>query len=441
VYHHCGRTGAGLFDLMIAAGDVLPMAVVTEGGPDNLSDVTEYLKSLRVADPFSEIKGWQSLKVEWAEWGRKRGWTPEQYYIRGLEAIRHKIYAKWPNIRAYLTYIYGNNGDPLWLSHDDNWEPLLVQYETVKISSEIPIMVILNPVPKPMNAGVGVRVRMSTGYKLRTGNGTQYTEIRVVPINEFVTRYENTALPSSTGDAFTWEYIETTNGSGWMASQGQFIHAELDLQLGMPVAFIYNLTGKFNDARSYGKHEGLDFAPVSQQPGGLILAAHDGIARVGTDAEGYGSYVKVISPEGYITWYGHLSERLVAGGVAVKKYQPIGRVGSSGNSTGVHLHFTLAWPGKGLSGYVVADVIDPTPYFVAPPVAVVVDNSTELAAATAEIIRLISVNQTLDAESDTLVAKLEAREATMKVVADGLRLHDGAIEQFFTALEAHTETM
>jgi murein DD-endopeptidase MepM/ murein hydrolase activator NlpD len=40
----------------------------------------------------------------------------------------------------------------------------------------------------------------------------------------------------------------------------------------------------------------------------------------------------------------------------------VGRAGTTGRSTGVHLHFALQYFGHGLSGYVINDVVDPAPY-------------------------------------------------------------------------------
>lgn len=56
---------------------------------------------------------------------------------------------------------------------------------------------------------------------------------------------------------------------------------------------------------------------------------------------GYGRYIKVEHDYGYKTAYGHLSSIAVSVGEYVEKGQLIGRVGSSGYSTGPHLHFEV----------------------------------------------------------------------------------------------------
>ena len=86
-------------------------------------------------------------------------------------------------------------------------------------------------------------------------------------------------------------------------------------------------------------HRAVDIAaPV----GTVVTAADRGvIIRAGWNSQGYGQFVIVDHNIDYITLYAHLSEVLVNEGDVVAQGQPIGRVGSSGNSTGPHLHFEV----------------------------------------------------------------------------------------------------
>ena len=85
-------------------------------------------------------------------------------------------------------------------------------------------------------------------------------------------------------------------------------------------------------------HYGTDFAANA---GTVIHAFADGtVLEAGTDS-GYGNYVKLDHGNGYITLYGHCSELSVSAGETVARGQPIALVGSTGQSTGPHLHFEL----------------------------------------------------------------------------------------------------
>jgi len=86
-------------------------------------------------------------------------------------------------------------------------------------------------------------------------------------------------------------------------------------------------------------HEGLDIAVPS---GTRVGAAADGIVTLtGHDVGHYGTAVFIDHQNGYITHYGHLSKICVRTGQRVKAYQMIARSGSTGRSTGPHLHFTI----------------------------------------------------------------------------------------------------
>ncbi len=86
-------------------------------------------------------------------------------------------------------------------------------------------------------------------------------------------------------------------------------------------------------------HTGMDLVEPFGSP---IYAADDGmVALVGSSSSGYGNYVVIAHSGGLDTLYGHLSAALVKAGQAVTQGQTIGLEGSTGNSTGPHLHFEL----------------------------------------------------------------------------------------------------
>ena len=100
---------------------------------------------------------------------------------------------------------------------------------------------------------------------------------------------------------------------------------------------------------------GIDWALLM---GTIITAAHDGtVLSIANDATGYGKHIRIKDETGeYITIYAHLQIISVAAGQKVKAGQPIGVSGTSGYSTGPHLHFELRKKNK---------AIDPSPYLVA----------------------------------------------------------------------------
>ena len=86
-------------------------------------------------------------------------------------------------------------------------------------------------------------------------------------------------------------------------------------------------------------HPGVDYGcPV----GTPILASDDGyVSMVRDQPNGYGKYIMVAHKDGYQTLYAHLSVLGARIGQAVKKGDVIGYSGTSGNSTGPHLHFEM----------------------------------------------------------------------------------------------------
>jgi murein DD-endopeptidase MepM/ murein hydrolase activator NlpD len=100
-------------------------------------------------------------------------------------------------------------------------------------------------------------------------------------------------------------------------------------------------------------HHGID---LKVQTGDTIYAAFDGKVRVcDYERRGYGYYVVLRHPNGLETVYGHLSHFLVSDNEVVRSGQPIALGGSTGRSTGSHLHFELRFLGRSINP---ADVID-----------------------------------------------------------------------------------
>jgi murein DD-endopeptidase MepM/ murein hydrolase activator NlpD len=85
-------------------------------------------------------------------------------------------------------------------------------------------------------------------------------------------------------------------------------------------------------------HGGLD---IANEPGTPVYATADGVVRYAGWANGYGLSMVVDHGFAYSTLYGHCSELTVKEGAQVRRGQIIGRMGSTGTSTGPHLHYEV----------------------------------------------------------------------------------------------------
>jgi len=91
--------------------------------------------------------------------------------------------------------------------------------------------------------------------------------------------------------------------------------------------------------RVRSKHTGVD---IGARHGSNIVASNSGtVVTSGWSSKGYGNYVVINHGGGMSTLYAHMSKRLVSKGQTVSKGDVIGLVGSTGYSTGPHLHFEI----------------------------------------------------------------------------------------------------
>jgi murein DD-endopeptidase MepM/ murein hydrolase activator NlpD len=90
-------------------------------------------------------------------------------------------------------------------------------------------------------------------------------------------------------------------------------------------------------------HKGVDFAGTL---GREIVAVAGGVVTESRKKTGYGMMVEISHGNGYVTRYAHAQENLVEVGEAVNKGQVIAKMGSSGRSTGPHVHFEVLKNGR-----------------------------------------------------------------------------------------------
>lgn len=99
-------------------------------------------------------------------------------------------------------------------------------------------------------------------------------------------------------------------------------------------------------------HKGVDLAEPAGTP---VYATADGTVAMAQWFSGYGNYIQLEHGAGLETRYGHLSGYAVSSGQKVKKGQLIGYVGSTGRSTGPHLHYEVR---------VAGEAVNPIPYMI-----------------------------------------------------------------------------
>jgi murein DD-endopeptidase MepM/ murein hydrolase activator NlpD len=108
--------------------------------------------------------------------------------------------------------------------------------------------------------------------------------------------------------------------------------------------------------RGYRWHYGMD---LDLDTGDSVKTVFDGVVRINAwDGGGYGNYILVRHYNGLETIYGHMSKALVPVGTFVKAGQLIGYGGSTGRSTGSHLHFEVRYQGNPINPALVYDFPD-----------------------------------------------------------------------------------
>ncbi len=119
------------------------------------------------------------------------------------------------------------------------------------------------------------------------------------------------------------------------------------------------VTSNYGYRAKFGRmHKGIDLGIRSND---TIYAAFDGKVRLTAyEAKGYGNYVIIRHPNGLETVYGHLNKALVKPEQVVKAGQPIALGGSTGRSTGPHLHFETRFMGYAINPSAIFDFANQT---------------------------------------------------------------------------------
>jgi murein DD-endopeptidase MepM/ murein hydrolase activator NlpD len=116
-----------------------------------------------------------------------------------------------------------------------------------------------------------------------------------------------------------------------------------------PLRFLAPIGGSPTDRfgpRGDRMHTGIDYPAA--HGAGVVAAGRGCVQSVGFDGGGYGNLVVIEHRAGMTSWYAHLASISVRRGQCVVAGTPIGTVGSTGNSTGPHLHFELRLRGAAI---------------------------------------------------------------------------------------------
>ena len=120
--------------------------------------------------------------------------------------------------------------------------------------------------------------------------------------------------------------------------------SNVELKFGYPIISGYTVTSRYGWRRS-GFHTGIDYASSYGTP---IYASEDGIVTCSQWSGNYGYLVKIQHAGNFETRYAHCSRFAVSVGDEVKKGDVIAYVGSTGNSTGPHVHLEIRYQGKSI---------------------------------------------------------------------------------------------
>ena len=153
------------------------------------------------------------------------------------------------------------------------------------------------------------------------------------------------------GELFaSWKSMDTTG----FASPAPIARVSVPSRMPLDDATLTSDYGMRNHPVLGGRrsHKGVDLAQPSDTP---VYATADGVVSKAEPFSSYGNYIQIEHGGELQTRYAHLSGYAVAAGQQVQKGQLIGFVGSTGRSTGPHLHYEVR---------VAGEAVDPRPYMV-----------------------------------------------------------------------------
>jgi len=123
--------------------------------------------------------------------------------------------------------------------------------------------------------------------------------------------------------------------------QAEVLPAGRPVSKGWVSSFFGMRTDPFTGRQDY--HKGID---IAGKAGSKVFAVASGVVSFAGERNSYGNMVEINHGNGYVTRYGHNKKILVKSGDKVEKGQPLALMGSSGRSTGPHVHYEVLLNGR-----------------------------------------------------------------------------------------------
>lgn len=316
-------------DLFVHGGLVALMAVGVAVGPNLLVNEAEARSVISMASKSNEVAG----LVEEENDGKVLGMAMAVDEVQPLTVVSDKP-------RAEVLDYEVQEGDTLGTIA----EKFGVTIDTIRWSNPDEIKsekTVIKPgqiVRVPPVTGIVHKVKSGeTVYSVAKKYGINAQAIVDFPFNEF-TNDETFAL--AVGQ-------ELVVPDGVMPDVQPWSPTSSLARVMTPSAGIVSATGSWIwpaagsiSQRFYPWHKGID---IANRSGGSILAADSGVVVTAgwPDNSGYGNRVMIDHGNGYQTLYAHLSRISVSVGQTVNRGDVIGLMGSTGRSTGTHLHFEI----------------------------------------------------------------------------------------------------
>ncbi len=210
------------------------------------------------------------------------------------------------------------------------WENELDEKKPLKPGQELRIL--------PVD---GLRHKVARGetiYSVGKKYGLEESAVQVIvdyPFNEF--------LNDETFELATGQYLMIPDG---VPPKKEVVRPTPRAVVTTPDAGAVTALGTFIWPASGGISQGYRFyhkaIDIANRGGGPIVAADSGsVVASGWDPSGYGNRVVIDHGNGFLTLYAHMSVLQVSGGQKVNRGDVLGQMGSTGRSTGTHLHFEI----------------------------------------------------------------------------------------------------